>query len=645
MELDKRKSTVQGMMKKEKKGIKGDSDYWPILKENYDLGLDLRRPFDQRWQINLSFLAGRQYVFYNRSAELLQQIMMRKGRLRIVDNKLLPRFQKQVSRMIRNQPIMSVVPSTTEQEDIEAAKIGDKVLKHFWRQNQLRKKIRELSGWIYGCGNGFLDDRWNSRKGPTKINEETGELEYLGDADCGVWSPFEVIVPASELGSTSLHEQPWMMKAKYRPLEWIQANYKRGSEVKAEERPLPFMDTTAITGYSPSGVVGKVEGAVLKELYIQPNGKFPKGLFLVGTNGVILEKNDYPLDFYHLEQFKDIEIPGVFWGLATTEAAIWLQKIQNRTLSDVVEFNRTTARGKFLVPRGSKMEVELDDSHGQKLLYTPVLGHKPEWMDLKTLPTSYNMALQIVAQGLMELYHQHEVTEGTNKSDIRSGEMVQLLLEQDDYGNIPTHAVFEESLESVMQRVLRRIQKGYDTERVLKVEGRDGEFEVFSFKNSDLRNNTDVHVKKESSLPDSRVGRQAQILNRYEKGLYGNPQDPEVRRHVMNMLDDAVVKDIYGDVHLDEQNAKIENRAMMGQPGTVIMINLYDNHSVHMMEHRRFRKTKEYQDVKFKDVKGFQILESGFETHEKQHMAMLEEEVKRRAQNLRVLEGGKGGKG
>ena len=47
----------------------------------------------------------------------------------------------------------------------------------------------------------------------------------------------------------------------------------------------------------------------------------------------------------------------------------------------------------------------------------------------------------------MELYHQQEVTSGTNKSDIRSGEMVALLLEQDDFGNVPTHAVFEESLE------------------------------------------------------------------------------------------------------------------------------------------------------------------------------------------------------
>ncbi len=273
------------------------------------------------------------------------------------------------------------------------------------------------------------------------------------------------------------------------------------------------------------------------------------------------------------------------------------------------------------------MEVNPDDTHGQILLYKPVLGHKPEILDLKGLPATYDKALMLVANGLMELYHQHEVTQGTNKSDIRSADMVELLLESDDMGNVPTHAVFEESLEATLHRVLLRVQKGYSTERMIKVAGEANNFEVESFKGADLRNNTDVFVKKESTLPDSRTIRNKRVMDRYQAGLYGAPQDPKVQRKVLKMLDDAIIEDIYGETHLDEQNANIENRALLAQPGVVLPSNDYDNDAVHLQLHRSFRKGRTYQKVKEKNPEEGLVLDATFQTHEAFHMKALEEKM------------------
>jgi len=538
---------------------------------------------------------------------------------------------------------MSVVPNTNEQEDIEAAKVGNKTLRSFWRTNHMQSKIRELGGWIYGCGNGFLDDRWNPKKGPMELDPE-GKMRYLGDVECGVWSPFEVAVPASGLGDTDLHSFPWMIKHKFRPIEFYPKNYgKKGERVTPEDRNAYHEGNAHIWNIGSGIAHGQVPGAEEIQLYIQPCADFPKGKYLVGANGVVVVDQDYPFDFYHMEHFKDVEIPGLFYGMATTEAAIWLQKLWNRTLSDIAEFNRTMGRGKWLIPRGSNVQADPDDSHGQKLLYTPKMGYKPEQVTLKGLPASYQQVLQTVAQGFMEIYHQHEVSSGTNRSDIRSGEMVQLLLEQDDFGNVPTHAVFEESLEAVMCRVLERIQKGYSTERAIQVTGRSGEFEVLSFKGADLRNNTAVHVKKESSLPDSKVGRQTQVLERFKQGLYGNPQDPEVRRHVMNMLEDAVTQDIYGDIHQDEQLAQMENKRMIAQLQP-LQINLYDNHAVHVAEHNRFRKTHEFQSLRHQQDMGarrkFLQREMLFTAHTSEHQKIIEAERRRQMQQMAMMKGG-----
>ena len=573
---------------------------------------------------------------------MLQQISRIKGRARRVDNILLPKWRRQVADLIRDDPQMTVVPNTNEDEDIKAAKIGHKVLTSFWRNARMKKKRRELAGWIYATGNAFLDDRWNARLGPTQVDPKSGKFVYLGDVDAGVWSPFEVILPVVFLGDTDLHRMPWLIKAKWRTLDYIRANYKRGGDVTSESGASPTFGADLI-----SGRVGmtnsKIEGAILMDFYHQPCVAYPNGLFLTAANGIVLQKEAYPYNYYNIEHFKDIDIPGVFWGRATLTEAVPLQVRWNKTSNSIDEFNQVAAKGKLLAPRGSSLETIPDDTHGEIVYYKPVMGHVPTWMQPKGLPPSMELSLNMTKVSLEDLYSAHEVSRGTNKSDIRSGDMVSLLLEQDAFGRLPSHAVFEESLEAWGSRILKRFQDGYDTERMIKVAGRDNEYEIFAFKGADLRNNTDVSVKRQSSLPDSRVLRNAEVMNRFEKGLYGDPLDPEVRRHVMNMLDDAVVDDLYGDTKLDELYARYENNTLIQGQVTDLKVNQYDNHAIHVQEHNHFRKTLDYQKIKLQNPKAFMEAEVIFETHTMQHQIFLKQMEAQMIQRQAMLENAKKG--
>lgn len=625
-----------------KNRIKPEDALWSMVKENYDAGLEARRPFEQRWILSLAFLMGKQYTFFNKSSQLLQQLRRIKGKRRSIDNQLISRWRRQVADLIRTKPSMSVVPASNDDEDIKAAKIGDKVLENFWRTNRMRKKLRELGGWIYATGNAFLDDRWNPKLGPTTFSKD-GTLVYDGDADCDVWSPFEIVVPAEYITQTDHHSMPWLDKVKWRDLEWFKSNFpRRGAEVKEEQMAMPVIDIATLSG-GMSGSPRKRPGAFMHNMYIQPCEKFPKGIFIRAANGIILDKpQDYPFNHYHLEQFKDLDIPGSFYAMSTLEAAIPLQNRWNATINDVDEFNRICAKGKLLVPRGSKIETQISDSHGEEITYKPVLGHKPEMLTLKGLPATYKDALAIINSSLQDLFSQHEITRGTNKSDIRSGEMVSLLREQDAFGAVPSLAVFEESLEAVMGRVLKRIQAGYKNERVIQIVGREGEFEVLSFKGADLRNNTDVMVKRESSLPDSRIAREVTILRKFELGLYGDPADPEVRRHVMNMLDDAVVKDIYSDTRLDEALARMENDILVGGEIDSVIVNAYDNHLIHNKEHFHLQKSREYQKLKFTDRKKFLETEARFMQHTIAHQQFINEQIEQQIAREKEVKGSGG---
>jgi len=538
---------------------------------------------------------------------------------------------------------MSVIPSTTDDEDIRAAKMGDSVLKSFWHNDKMRKKVRELGGWIFGVGNAFLDDQWDKKLGSPQIGED-GKLYYPGDATVGVWNPFEIVVPFAALGDTELHRFPWLIKAKFRSLEWIAGRYKNGDKVAAEVRPGNYTNVNQIMGAFSGTSSSEFPGAMVIELYLQPNQQFPKGLFLVGANGVVLEKQDYPFTEYSLEHFKAIDVPGVFWGTCDVDQGIGLQKTWNQTISSIDEFNHVCAKGKGLTPRGAKLGAAPDNSTGEWLEYNPVLGRAPEWMRPPNLSPSVTLSLQITKQSLEDLFSQHEVSRGTNKSDIRSGVMAGLLREQDSHGAVPTHAVFEEGLEGVMGRVLKRVQVGYTTERMLKVRGQDGDFEVFAFKGADLRDNTDVAVKRDSTMPDSRTLREAQILERYQAGLYGNIEDPQVRLKVSNLLEDAVVQDINDEMRLDEVYARWENMSFLQSPGDQYLVNDYDDHAVHIREHNKLRKSVRYQRLKVDNPGAFGKLELVFAEHVKTHQEFVNQQMEAQiAQQIRVQKALKGG--
>ena len=611
-----------------KKGQSKNSKLWSVIKAKLTTALEAQAPYSQRWLINLAFFAGKQHCWFDTGRNSLFHLPAVKNKVRLVDNQILPKVRRQVSNAIRTNPVVTVVPNTNDNEDIKAAKIGTKVIKHFWRTNKMSKKVRLANTWRFCTGNVFLDDRWNSRLGPTEIDER-GNLVYQGDADCGVWSSFEIGVPAVVMCDDDINQFPWLIKMKWRSLEWIDNNYPEGDQVVAEQMSSRLQQATSIFGLTSGSSVANIKGALVVELYIQPCREYPNGLFVTGANGIILQpSSDYKFNHYGIEHIKDIEVPGVFWGMATMEAAVALQMSWNRTISSIDTYNGKMALGKGLVPRGADLDALPDDTHGEWLEYTPVLGLKPEHMSSGTLPRTYEVLLGIIKNSLSDLFSQHEVTSGTNASDIRSGYMVSLLLEQDSAGMVPSHATFEEGLENVMQRILKRIQKGYEEERILKVGGKEGEYDIFAFKGTDLRNNTDVTVKRESSLPDSRLARNAAIMERFERGLYGDPANPEVRRHVMNLMEDAIVEDIYSADRLDEANAQFENE-LFGKYADKILPNEFDNHFIHSQSHTRYLKSKDIQKLKYDSPEEYQVIYLAAKEHLQFHERFIMESMER----------------
>jgi len=104
----------------------------------------------------------------------------------------------------------------------------------------------------------------------------------------------------------------------------------------------------------------------------------------------------------------------------------------------------------------------------------------------------------------------------------------------------------------------------------------------------------------------------------------------------MNMLDDAVVSDIYSDDRKDESLARWENDILIKGEADVIIVNSYDNHAIHVKEHVHIRKGREYQQLKIRDPKKFQETEMRFLEHTLAHQKFIDQQ---REQMMREMEG------
>jgi len=603
--------------------------------EKFDAAKTLRQIFEVKWYITRAFIKGEQYVFWNTGiGSLDRHRAMDPRRVRMVDNKIMSHVRKQQSKLLRVRPKAEVLPNSSDLSDRDAAKVGTKVLDHMYRVKDAARISRDIANWIYSTGNAIVVDAWNK------------EIPGGGDVHLEVDSPFSWYVPAVAFGPTELQDMPWAIRAKLRDVQWIEDtyNFKATPEGYSSDHTILLLQRDLDQGSGGMDTVN-FPSAVVRENWIKPNKQYPKGVYWVTCNKKTIYQgsfpnygtDDKPIWEYPATHFRDIIVPGQFWGVATAELAIPLQQDWNRIRSSIIEWTRLMAKGKWLAPTGSALApTAIDNEHGEVIYFSPQRGMKPEQARIYPLPASVLEALQLNKASFMDLFAQHEVTQATNRSDIRSGHMVALLLEQDDTAHAMTFHDFEDRWAALWRHVLMLVQKYYTNTRTLKIVSAGKEPEIMEFKGADLKGNTDVYVATGTHLPDNRLARQSVIMERYQAGLYGPLEDPQTGVKVRRLLDEAVQEDVYDDIAVDQDAAMVENRYL--RMGLEVPINEWDNDNVHLSEHLRDVKCREVQGLIREDP---QVLQQ-FLSHIQKHKQRNQQRVQQQLLQMQ-LQGGGGG--
>ncbi len=566
---------------------------------------------------NIAYLMGFDSVYWDSKTREFRNIAtlgtgINRNRLRY--NKLMPLAQNRAARLAKVPPKYDVRPESSQTEDKDAARLALDVINMVWDRERINQKRIPLIMWSQQGGFSFVKTSWDDCAG-----RMVAPGEYEGDIRIDVVSPLEIFVDPL---ATTLQEAQWLIQAKVRKLDYFRDRYPKGGEVKEEDAWLLStqyeLRVNALNSGGPAATSSDLQmknSAIELSYYEKPSKKHPNGRQIVTANSILLEDKELPIGEIPFAKFDDVVIGGKFYSEAIISHARPYQDYLNQIVNKRAQWTSRLLAGKYMAPYGHGVSPEgMNNESGEFLSYKPnpsaPRGGEPTQLQVPIMPQYAYMEQEKAERAMDDLFGLNEISQGRIPESGMPAAGMQILLEQDATRIGIVTENHEHAWADVGRHILKFVKGYYKTARLLKKAGKGLEYTVKPFTGSDIKNNTDVYVIRGSTIPNSKVIQRQEIMNAYQQGLLGDPQDPKLREKVLSMLEFGDVSEMWQDFSIDM--AQINRGLDQMQQGGVPPVNEFDNHPLWVQEVNRFRKSDKFEKMP-DNIKA--IIEANMEEH------------------------------
>jgi hypothetical protein len=580
---------------------------------------------EANWLTNIAYLLGYDQVFYDARAGAFKQInykipLMRANKVH--SNRILPTVQNRIARMCKNPPRFEIPPNSMDQDDKDAARLSLQVAIHQWDRLKMNQRRIILKMWTEQCGYAFAKVCWDDSMGDLLDYDEANNTAiWEGDFRMDIVSPFEAY---EDPGAREWCEVRDIIQCKVRHLSYFRDNYEQGDLVEEEGLWLTSLqylqrieDINNNTGSSTGQTLKMKDSAIEIGYYEKPSKRHPMGRHVCYANGVLLK--DDVLPGHHKRKrlpfvkFDSMPIAGRFQSEAAITHMRPLQDQRNRLLTMRAAFANRTLYGKFLAAKGHGLsKTQLIDQSGEVVEYTHIPNHEgPRALNPPVLP-EYALAEDHLLKGDMDdIAATSEISRGQMPSAGLPAKGMEILLEADNTRLGIQTENDEHAFADLVSLFLEFVAEYYDTERVLKDVGENMEYAVRKYKGTDLKDHLDVKCKRGSTVPGSKVMDRQEILNAFDRGLLGDPNDPVLRQKVMSWCEYGDIAEVWKPYAM--KRAYIRSRIIEPiEQGLEPDTSEFDDHKLIFEELNEYRISDRY--LKLSDAQK-QILMNTIELH------------------------------
>ncbi len=621
------------------------------LDERFDASRSIRRTFEPQWFLNIAFTEGDQWVAYD--GNRIYQVELEPWRAKIVDNRILPAVRTEIAKMTKSRPVWVGVPKDSSEEQIQSARLRERVFEHYWGLLSASHKLRSALQWSRVTGAGFWKVTWDRSLGDGvdvykhpdgKIARDTNGAPYtparrgdmpddyaqnleqarisMGDIRLEVRTPFEIF-PDPLAGDEGLSSAEWIgEEAVYSRQYLVQVYGEKARELKADAKPTPGANPSRLLS---SGGDGKSSGVKVREFWSKPTGEFPNGKHIVYAQGQILLEEDNPYRCLPYMMFRGIPAAGRFWPTCVVEQAIPQQTALNKVESQIAENAERIGNPPLI--RSSAAADEDTEWHGlpgEEIVFqdlgTP--GSVPQFLQIPELPGYVQAQIQRIEGSLREIFRQNEISTGAVPAGVTAASAINLLKEENDTALGPDIEDMELAVQEAGRQVMRLLKAYCDERRIIRLAGDDGAWDVLPFTGQMLGDGTLDEVQAGSGLPQSKAAKQAAI-GQVLTLMIQNGQAPQPRdlRRILRDYEVGGLDHFFAGLSRDEQQITGEHRRLLS--GQQLKVNSFDDDQAHIAGHQEFMKSDRYANLAA--TTGGMLIQQAFEAHVQAHQQRLAE--------------------
>lgn len=614
---------------------------WTMQRDHY-MGLY------KLWTRAILFLLGKHWLEWNKDQRRwTPEQNVPRWRQRPVTNLVFAVYRSAIAKLTKQRPTFDVVPPRTgDSEDREAAHLGESLLQQLWRQLRVAQLLAKAVGWLLCAGNIALSVHWDPNAGkliPLTVpveDPETGE-----EVDCACDEEGEPHMIENEYGEMvpDLEAEPDMIfegevalelvdptcirfnpeaKSKEEATEYYigyllpvatclekwddldEEDLSTGSDDELEEvddlianaaGAAEMLGVTSLAGDRTSAIGAR---ALVLEYYRKPDDDFKGGRHWIQVNKtIVVPEEPLPEGFWPpVVDIEDVPVPGDPHALGLIGQVAPLNREYNTLNGKIAEHNVLMAMGGKWVVHPMDKNIKITSDPGQKLESKGYAeGKPPVQAKIESLPAGVYAERERIIGDLQLVAAMNDVGLGQKPEGVASGRGFLVLQEMVDAVLTPTLMNIELAMQEVGRRMLVLARRHYSEERILKVRGKSGRWEIRSFMGADLGDSIDVQVQIGSSFPWSKSARQDLALSVIQGiGPLLPPGTLDMTR-VSKILDVGGIQAFEPESDPDEVEVLLEHAQFeeynpdkgilsIPQPG------FWQNHARHYDEHCRFLK-------------------------------------------------------
>lgn len=615
------------------------------LEQLFEKAKGARQHLEPDWFLNLAYFVGNQWTFWNGGR--VDRPRLADWRVMIVDNRILPAVTSRVARKTKTKPIFVCTPATADESDINAAKIGEKVLDNDWFKLHLQRKLFEALLWADVCSAGFWKIYWDKTQGerqdfvlgpdgapmigddgrPLRA-DQLGELPEglsvktvaAGDVCVDVLSPFELFPDPMAHG---LDEAEWVIECKVRSVEYVRERYGKDLPPDADA-PIGVSESRLSPAAFYSDSTALYRGVKVYEYWHKPGSEHPHGKRICWGGEQILAEYDAEENPYVM--FGGTRVPGRFWPTSIVTQLRSPQTELNKLRSQIVE--NANRLGNPALLKSRQANVKYTGLPGEQIEFDDTVPNAtPSYLSPPEMPVYFQHEVERIERSIQEISGMHEVSNAKVPAGVTAASAINLLQEADDTRLGPEVYGMEDALARAGTTILKLRARYNDDPRLIQIAGEDGDWDIFEFKGTMLADNQNVEVQAGSALPQSKAAKMAtmqELLNLIFQ--YGVQVDPRDLRRFFKDYQIGGLERLFSGLSQDELQINDENRRMA--QGEMLPLNSYDNDPIHIQGHQEYQKTSRYRRL---PPESQAIFEMHVTQHQERYTAQVEMQMAQQA--------------